>query len=108
MATNLDATGTIGVQCTNSTPYAIGLSAGGGTGATVAARLMTSGAQTIPYGLYRDANRSQVWGVTNAVDTQGATGSGSVQSFTYYGRVAPIASPLAGAYTDTVSVTVTY
>lgn len=108
IASNIDTSSTIGVQCSNSTPYSIGLSAGGGTGATVATRLLTSGAQTIPYAIFRDSNRTQVWGVTAAVDTQGGTGSGAVQSYTVYGRVAPVANPVAGAYTDTVTITVTY
>ncbi|MDZ4375005.1 MAG: spore coat U domain-containing protein [Phenylobacterium sp.] len=108
IASNVDSSSTIGVQCTNATPYSIGLSAGQGAGATVSSRLLTSGGQTIPYGIYRDAGHTQLWGATPAVDTQGGTGSGAVQSFTIYGRVAPVANPQAGAYTDTVSVTVTY
>jgi len=105
---NLDATSTIGVQCSNTTPYTIGLSAGVGAGATVAARLLTVGGSTIPYSIYRDSNHTQVWGVTAAVDTQGGTGNGAVQSYTAYGRAPPVASPAVGAYTDTVAVTVTY
>ena len=109
VAANLDATTSIGVQCTNATPYTIALSAGGGTGATVSSRLMTNlGGATAAYSIYRDSSRSQVWGVTTSVDTQGGTGNGSVQSYTAYGRVPPIANPSAGAYTDAVSVTVTY
>lgn len=106
---NLDATTSIGVQCTNATPYTIALSAGAGSGATVASRLMTaSGGATATYSIYRDSSRSQVWGATTSVDTQGGTGNGSVQSYTAYGRVPPISNPTAGAYTDAVSVTVTY
>ena len=108
VASNVDSSSTIGVQCTSATPYSIGLSAGQGSGATVSNRLLTSGGASIPYTIYRDSNHTQVWGVTNAVDTQGGTGNGGVQSFTVYGRVPPVASPPAGAYSDTIAVTVTY
>lgn len=106
---NIDTTSTIGVQCTNSTPYTVALSAGAGTGATVSARKMTSAANdTVNYGLYRDASRTQVWGVTQNVDTQAGTGNGAVQSYTAYGRVSAQTTPAQGAYSDLVAVTITY
>lgn len=106
---NVDTTNTIGVQCTNSTPYTVALSAGAGTGATVATRKMTSAANdTVTYGLYRDASRTQVWGVTQNVDTQAGTGNGAVQSYTAYGRVSAQSTPAQGAYSDLVAVTITY
>jgi spore coat protein U-like protein len=108
VASNLDATSSIGVQCSNTTPYTIGLSAGAGTGATVAARLLSVGGATIPYTIYRDSNRTQLWGTTANIDTQSGTGNGALQTFTAYGRVAPVANPAVGAYTDSISVTVTY
>ncbi len=51
LAANTDATTTMNVQCTNTTPYTIGLDAGGGTGATIATRKMTNGTATINYAL---------------------------------------------------------
>lgn len=106
---NIDTTNAIGVQCTTSTPYTVALSAGAGTGATVGGRKMTSAANdTVTYTLYRDASRSQVWGDTQNVDTEAATGNGAVQTYTAYGRVAPQSTPATGAYSDLVSVTITY
>lgn len=105
----ITSTSTIGVQCTNTTPYNIGLNAGAGTGATVAARRMTSGAgATIVYELFRDPARSQIWGNTAGTDTLAGIGNGAVQSLTVYGRVPAQTTPAAGSYTDTVQVTVTY
>jgi spore coat protein U-like protein len=105
----LTATGTLGVQCTNTTPYNIGLSAGAGAGATVTSRIMTSGTgSTIGYSLYRDAAFAQAWGSTVASNTMAATGNGAVQTYTVYGRVPPQTTPAAGNYSDTVQVTVTY
>jgi spore coat protein U-like protein len=105
---NLDAASSIGVVCTNATPYTLELSAGAGTGATVASRVLTSGSATIPYTIYQDSGRTQVWGVTPTVDAQSATGTGAVQTYTAYGRVAPVSAPVAGVYADTVAVTVAY
>lgn len=106
---NIDTTNAIGVQCTNSTPYTVALSAGAGSGATVAARKMTSAANdTVSYALYRDASRTQLWGVTQNVDTAAATGNGGVQTYTAYGRVPAQSTPAMGAYSDLVSVTITY
>ncbi|WP_323050161.1 spore coat U domain-containing protein [Caballeronia mineralivorans] len=64
LASNADTTGSITITCTNTIPYNIGLNAGTGTGATVAARKMTKGAATIVYSLYKDSARSSVWGNT--------------------------------------------
>ncbi len=108
IAANVDQTSTIQVQCTNSTPYNIGLNAGTGTGATVAVRKMTNGANTINYSLYSDAGRTTVWGDTVGTDTVSATGSGAAQSYTVYGRVPAQTTPAAAVYTDTITVTVTY
>ncbi|WP_372803609.1 Csu type fimbrial protein [Paracoccus seriniphilus] len=109
LSTNVDATAVLQVTCTNSTPYDIALDAGDGSGATVGDRLMTSAASdTITYRLYSDSGRTSIWGETSGTDTQGATGNGSAQSYTIYGRVPVQTTPAAGDYTDTVGVTVTY
>ncbi len=108
IAANVDQTSTLTVNCSSTTPYNIGLSAGGGSGATVATRKMTSGANTINYTLYRDAARTQVWGTTIGTDTATGTGTGANQAVTIYGRVPSQAVPPPGTYTDTVTVTVTY
>jgi len=105
---NVDQTSTIAVQCTDTTPYDIGLDAGTGSGASVATRKMTSGGATVNYRLYSDAGRSTVWGNTVSTDTVSAVGTGAAQSYTVYGRVPPQTTPAPGTYTDTVTVTVTY
>ncbi len=104
--------GAVSVQCTNTTPYQIGLDNGQGSGASgPAARLMTgAGGATLTYGLYQDSGLSAVWGNTAGTggNTQGGTGNGNTQSYTVYGRIPPQASVPAGNYNDTVAVTVTY
>jgi spore coat protein U-like protein len=105
---NLDGATSISVTCTNGTGYNVGISAGGGTGATVASRKMTNGANTLNYTLYRDAGRTNVWGVTIATDTLIGTGSGAAQPIDVYGRVPGSQAAPSGGYTDTVTITVTY
>jgi spore coat protein U-like protein len=99
---------TLGIQCTNSTGYNVRLDAGSGAGATVANRLMTGGGATVSYTLYRDAARTQVWGVTDGTNTVAGTGNGAVQTINVYGQIPAQTTPAPGAYTDTVQVTVSY
>jgi spore coat protein U-like protein len=108
IAANIDQTSTLQVQCTNTTPYNIGLDVGTGSGATVASRKMTNGANTIAYSLYSDAGRTSLWGPTIGTNTVAGTGNGASQSYTVYGRVPPQTTPAAALYTDTITVTVTY
>ncbi|MCZ7447334.1 spore coat U domain-containing protein [Agrobacterium rhizogenes] len=105
----IDVTSQIVVQCTASTPFSLGLSAGAGSGATVANRLMTSTAgATISYSLYTTAAHSTVWGNTVGTDRQTGTGTGAPQNFTVFGRVPAQTTPAVGVYTDTVTATLNY
>jgi spore coat protein U-like protein len=104
----VNGTSTLQVQCTNTTPYNIGLDQGTGTGATVAARKMTSGASTITYSLYQDTGHTTFWGNTVGTNTVAGTGNGASRSYTVYGQVPAQTTPAAATYTDTITVTVTY
>jgi spore coat protein U-like protein len=109
---NVTATGGLSVQCTDTTPYTVGLDNGQGSGVTgPAARKMTGpGGATLTYGLYQDSAHSLVWGNTTGTggNTQGGTGSGNVTAYTVYGLMPPQTTPTAGSYSDTVGITVTY
>ena len=109
LTANVDATTTLTVQCTTSTPYTIGLNAGTGAGATLAVRKMTGpGSATVDYSLYQDSPRTVLWGDVIGTNTQAGTGNGSPQAYTVYGRVPPQPTPASGLYTDSITVTVTY
>jgi len=109
LAANIDASSTITPVCTNTTPYSIGIDAGGGAGATTSDRLMTGPASaTVLYRLYRDSARTQIWGSTIGTNTVSAVGNGLPQPVTVFGRVPPQASPAPGSYQDIVTVTVTF
>lgn len=109
-ATPLDATSTLSVQCTNTTPYTVALNAGSNAGgaSNFTTRAMKSGAHSLGYQLYLDAGRSTVWGDGTASSTSSGTGTGSTQSLTIYGRLPSLANVIPGSYTDTVTVTVSY
>lgn len=108
-ATPLDASTTLEVFCTNGTDYDIGLDAGEGAGATIAARRMTrAGGATLQYALYQDQTRTALWGPTEDVDAVAGTGTGEPQEFTIYGRAPINQTAPAGAYDDTITVTVSY
>jgi spore coat protein U-like protein len=117
LTSNIDATGSIGVQCTNTTPYSIGL--GNGNYASGSQRRMYSAAtgQYISYNLYTDSARTNAWAASSSASscTAGSgtcalgTGTGAPQpAVTVYGRIPPQTTPVLGTYTDTVVVTVTY
>lgn len=105
---NVDATGSVVVRCTQGSPYTVSLGGGNANG-TPTARKMSRLADSITYGLYKDAAHSQPWGDASAPgSTVPGSGSGGTQNITVYGRVPPQQTPPPGTYTDTVVVTVTY
>lgn len=102
--TALPSTSTVTVQCTNTTPYTLGLNAGTATGATVTNRSMTGpGSALLNYGLYTDSGRS-----TNFATLASTNGTGAAIVTTVYGQVAAGQYVAPGAYTDTITATVTY
>lgn len=103
-----DGTSTITVQCSLGTTYDIGLDPGSGAGATVAARKMTKGADTLTYSLYQDLARLLVWGNTVDSDTLPGIGTGLAIPQVVYGRIPAGQNVNTGSYSDTVTVTVTF
>ena len=104
----LDQTGSLSVLCTSGVPYTISLDAGTGTGATTAARKMTTVGGTLNYALYRETGRSTNWGNVINTDTVAGTGTGLLQTVSVYGRIPGGQTPIVGVYADTVTVTLTY
>jgi spore coat protein U-like protein len=110
LTTALNQTTTLGVTCTNTTPYNIGLDGGSASGSSVSNRLLigtTSGnTATVGYQLYQDAGHATAWGNTQGTNTVGGTGSGSAQTLTVYGQVPIQSTPRPDTYTSTVTATV--
>lgn len=112
-AAPVDAQGTLTVNCSQGTPYQIGLSGGTnstGTAATPAAgerRMINATGAYVPYDLFSNAARSQFWGNTLGSNTVSATGTAANVAHAVYGRVPSTNFP-AGTYTDTVTARVVY
>ena len=107
LAGNIDNTGTILVTCTSGSGYTVNLDAGLGTGATVAVRKMASGTNLLNYSIYTTAARTTVW-CDDAPGSVTGTGTGAAQTLSAYGRIFSGQVAIAGSYTDTVNVTITY
>jgi spore coat protein U-like protein len=108
LRSNVDATTTVSVTCTNQAPYTVALD-GGQSGATdPTQRKMTHGGVSVTYGLYQDSSRTNPWGDSTGVNMAAGTGSGLSQSLTIYGRVPPQTTPAPGTYSDTVVLTLSY
>lgn len=105
----LDGSSTITVTCTLGTPYNVRLNAGA-NGGSVSTRQMirSSGTELLDYYIYRNAGRTQNWGLTDNTDTVSDTGTGLSQGHTVYGRIPASVNVPVGSYSDTVTVTVNY
>ena len=106
--------GGFSVTCSNMTPYKIGLKSNstgaGDDGAGVMASTAPGVSQTIGYQLYQDAGMATVWGnsTTGTINTKAATGTGSAQAYTVYGKTTTSLNVPAATYTDTVAINVYY
>lgn len=112
-----DSTGSVRVTCGGVVglliPYQIELGSGGS--GNVSARRMSSGANTLGYGLYSDPSRSSSWGdIAHGTAVSGSMlldvlGTAPAATHTVYGRI-PSGQNTAvpGIYADTITVTVTY
>lgn len=108
ISTPRDQTSTITFACTGRTPWNVGLNNGlNASGNTRRMRQLLTN-NYVNYELYRDASHTQRWGTTIGTDTQPGTGTGAAQAVTVHGRVPASQSAALGAYSDTVTVTVTY
>ena len=105
-----DVIATMSPTCTTGKRYAISLDAGVGAGASASARMLTGpGGARLMYGIYTDAARTTVWGDgSSGTLLQSGSGNGAVAPLQIYGRIPAGQNPPAGAYSDTLTVTVTY
>ena len=111
LSADVDNSTTFTVQCTDTTPYEIGLDNGNNHSGTT--RRMTDGTNFVDYALYRDAARTLAWGdylagAGTGVDARTGTGNGATQTLTVYGRVPAQTTPAPATYNDTVTITVEY
>jgi spore coat protein U-like protein len=104
-----NGTATVAVQCTDTTPFNIGLDGGTGGGNTTTRKLLNTGSSaTVNYKLYSDSGFSTNWGNAVGTDTVSHTGDGASHTYTVYGQIPAQTTPAPGTYADLVTVTVTY
>jgi spore coat protein U-like protein len=92
-----DADGSVTIRATDGLLYTVYIGAD---------RSMTFGAYNLDYELYSDAARSSVWGSTFATGESYTSTSNAEMTYDIYGRVAALQDVGAGAYSDTVTITV--
>lgn len=110
--TDIAASNTIGVACTNNTPYTIGLvpsnNSSTGSGVMRTNTGNASNSDRVPYQLRSTAGTSGTpWGNTAGTNTVAGTGNGQTSNFTAYATV-PSANYTPDTYADTVTINVTY
>lgn len=103
------STGTTTVHCVaGAANIVIALSTGGG--GAYANRRMSNGASNLTYQLYSDAAHTMIWGngTAGTVTVSAHVPSNGTQNNTVYGQIPALQGVRPGAYTDTITVTVTY
>ena len=108
LSLNIDASTTLAVTCSATTPYTVALNGGLSGAVDPQQRKMQKGSEAVVYGLYHDAVRTQPWGESVGLNTISGVGTGLSQNYIVYGRVAPQPTPSPGTYTDTIVATVIY
>jgi spore coat protein U-like protein len=102
-ASALDGVGSVTVDCDSAVPFSVGLGPGGGS---YGQRRMTAATSDLDYNLYSDAARMIVWG--DGVGASDVSASGPSVALPIYGRIPARQNVRAGAYTDVITVTVSY
>lgn len=112
----VSGSGGVTARCTKGTIMTIamdqGLNAAGGSTCTAPVRQMTAGgADRLGYGLYSDAGHVTAWGCTvgtNTVTAPASVSAGTPITVSVYALVPASQDVAVGAYTDTVTVNITF
>jgi spore coat protein U-like protein len=103
---SLDSAGSVTVSCDAGDSFSIALSSGQGT---FLGRQMVGGSNVMMYNLFTDAQRSVIWGDgTNGTVVVSGSGSGTSVIYTVYGRIPGGQNLPAGAYSDSIVVTLNF
>jgi spore coat protein U-like protein len=109
-----DTVGTLSVSCTSGDPgnSTLSISLSGGSSGNANARTMLQGSHPLYYNLYSNVARTAVWGDDSGGGESVASGfpavSRGAKAFSIYGRIPAMQNAWAGAYHDSITVTVTY
>lgn len=105
----LDATGSVNVNCDAGLIYTVRIDAGANSGGGFTPRIarLAGGSDTTSYNLYRDSAHTEVWGDgTNNTFVRTGAGTGTVEMLAVYGRLPAGQKIVAGVYSDALTVTV--
>ena len=104
----VDASTTMALTCGPAVAYSVGIDNGqnyNGQRRMVGTTIF--GTLYLPYQLYRNAARTQLWGSTAGATVNGTTPTNGKATLTVYGRL-PNSLVLGAVYLDTVTVTVNF
>lgn len=106
-AAGAGAASSLAVTCTPDTAFVVTID--GGQYASAGERRMADavGARFLAYELYSDAARTRVWGASASEGVSATMTGATAMSFPVYGRI-EAAPATAGAYSDVVTVTVSF
>jgi len=112
VATNVQGSGTITIECSPSTKYNVGLAPSNGNANGAGTMSGSAGnSNTVPYQLYQDSLYSIPWGNTATSTSVGngvaGHGNGHAQPYPVY-VLMPSANFQADTYQDTVTITVNF
>lgn len=109
LTSNVRTTASMAVQCSNSTPYRIALSAGtNGSGATARRMRNLSTTELLSYQISTSLDGASWGDGTGGTTIFSGTGNGGTQTQTVYGMVPAQSTPSPGDYKDTVTATVSF
>lgn len=104
---NLAAT-TFKVKCSKNAGYTIGLSAGGG-GAEATRKMALTGELAMNYAIYSNSGRTTNWGATAGAPAGTGSGLDTENTVEVFGKIPKNQYDVGvGAYSDTVTATITY
>lgn len=114
-AGNVDSESAVTVRCSKDTEYAVSLDNGTGSGASPERRLLSNGDETLQYQLYTDAARTTLWDANSDDGRVSGEGRGMApaneEQVKVFGRLPDNADnqdTSTGAYSDVITVTITF
>lgn len=106
LTNDLNSSSAIQLECPSNTQWQLGLS--NGVNAVGTTRRMRNQSSYVRYELYQDTARTKRWGNTANADTYTGTGGATTIVVPVYGKVPAQNDVPAGAYNDTITVTLSY
>lgn len=104
---NVDSTTTLTVKCTPLTTFTVDVDTGLWSNG-INRRVKSVAGDFLQYDVYKDPPRSQVWGTGPAKNYTASSGLTGLIVLPVYGRLNATSNMKAGAYSDQLTVTITY